>query len=295
MRFDLTDLRLFVHVAETCSITRGADQANMAVASASARIKGMESSLGIQLLERAPRGVRPTPAGQVLLRHAQVMLQQQERMRGELGNFARGLKGHVRLLANTIAATEFLPDQIATFLASHPTVDVELEERNSTDIVIAVSEGYADAGIIVDTGDAGELQTFPFTTDQLVLVTPREHPLSKRRRLAFRDMLDYEFVGLSGGRALQDYLDRRAGLAGRPLKLRVRMTSFDAICRVVEHGVGIAVIPEQAARRYCKGAMGVVGLTDKWATRNLRICTRNFDDLSGHAKQLIEHLRVSPE
>lgn len=292
MRFDLTDLRLFVQVAETCSITRGADQANMALASASARIKGMEKSLGIPLLERGPRGVKPTPAGQVLLRHAQVMLQHQERMRGELGNFARGLKGHVKLLANTIAATEFLPDPIATFLASHPTVDVELEERNSADIVSAVSEGYADAGVIVDSGDAAELQTYPFNTDRLVLVTPRGHRLGKHRQAAFRDVLEHEFVGLAGGRALQDFLDRRAALAGVPLKLRVRMTSFDAVCRVVEHGVGIAVIPERAARRYGKRAIDVVGLADDWATRDLRICIRDFEQLSAHAKQLIGQLRA---
>lgn len=291
MRFDLTDLRLFVQVVEACSITRGADQANMALASASARIKGMEKSLGIPLLDREPRGVKPTPAGQVLLRNAQVMLQHQERMRGELANYARGLKGHVKLLANTIAATEFLSDPIATFLASHPTVDVELEERNSADIVTAISEGYADAGIIVDSGDAAELQTYPFNTDRLVLITPSGHRLGKHRQVAFRDALEHEFVGLAGGRALQDFLDRRAALAGVPLKLRVRMTSFDAICRVVERGVGIAVIPERPARRYGKKAIDVVGLADDWATRDLKICVRNFEQLSEHAKQLIRQLR----
>ena len=176
MRFDLTDLRLFVHVAETCSITRGADQTHMSLASASARIRGMEAMLGLPLLERSPRGVKPTPAGQALLQHAQVMLQHYERMRGELGNFARGFKGHVRLLANTIAATEFLPETLARFLAARPNVDIELEERTSTEIVTAVSEGYADAGIIVDIGGHGDLQTFPFAVDRLVLITPRAHP-----------------------------------------------------------------------------------------------------------------------
>jgi len=291
VRFDLTDLRLFVHVAETCSITRGADQTHMSLASASARIRGMEAMLGLPLLERSPRGVKPTPAGQALLQHAQVMLQHYERMRGELGNFARGFKGHVRLLANTIAATEFLPETLARFLAARPNVDIELEERTSTEIVTAVSEGYADAGIIVDIGGHGDLQTFPFAVDRLVLITPRAHPLRKKRRIAFKDVLDREFVGLANGRPLQEFLSRQAALAGGALKVRVRMTGFGAICQIVEHGAGIAVVPERAARSYRRSGIKIISLTDEWAMRRLLLCVREFNQLSVHAKRLVEHLR----
>jgi DNA-binding transcriptional LysR family regulator len=210
MRYDLIDLRLFVQVLETRSITRGADQSNMSLASASARIRGMEVVLGVPLLHREPRGVRPTPAGQALLRHAQVMLQHHERVRGDLGNFARGLKGYIKLLSNTIATTEFLPEALAVFLASHPNVDIELEERNSEEIVQAVSEGYADAGITIETSDHGELQTFPFASDRLVLITPPGHSLAKSRRLEFRDVVEQEFAGLSTGRALGEFLNRHS-------------------------------------------------------------------------------------
>jgi len=292
MRFDLTDLRLFVQVAETCSITRGASQANMSLASASARIKGMESTLGVPLLERGPRGVKPTPAGDALLQHAQVMLHHHERMRGELGNFARGFKGHVRLLANTIAATEFLPKALATYLRSRPNIDIELEERSSPEIISGVLEGYADAGIFIDTAGHGDLQVFPFAVDRLVLITPGKHPLQSRRRVAFRDILDQEFVGLGAGRAFQEFLGRQAALAGASIKLRLRLTSFAAVCQVVELGVGIAVIPEQAARSYGKQAINVIGLTDEWAVRRLLIGVRNFSNLSAHAKQLVGHLKA---
>lgn len=292
MRFDLTDLRLFVQVVETCSITRGADQAHMSLASASARIRGMETTLGVPLLERGPRGVKPTPAGQVLLQHAQVMLHHHERMRGELGNFARGFKGHVRLLANTIAATELLPKPLATYLESHPNVDIELEERSKAEVVTAVSEGYADAGIFVDTGDHGDLQTFPFAVDRLVLITSRTHRLRKCRRIAFQDILDQEFVGLGAGRVLQEFLSRQAARAGGAIKVRVRLTSFAAICQMVEHGAGIAVVPEKAVRSYGKRAISVIGLTDEWAVRRLLICVRQFSRLSVHAKHLVEHLRA---
>jgi DNA-binding transcriptional LysR family regulator len=292
MHFDLTDLRLFVQVIENSSITHGAGQANMALASASARIKGMEEALGVPLLERGPRGVKPTPAGRALNHHARMVLQQLERMRGELGKYAQGLKGHVHLLSNTIAATEFLPQALATFLAHHPTVDVDLEERPSPEIVQAVAEGSADAGVVVDTNDLAKLETFPFAMDRLVLITSRDHPLGGFEQLAFHEVLDQEFVGLSRGSALQDTLGRQAILAGLPLKLRVRLSSFDAICRMVEHGAGVAVIPETATRPRRRSEIKVVHLTDAWALRKLVICVRRFDELSEHAKQLVEHLKT---
>src|SRR5690349_1558900 len=206
MRFDLTDLRLFLHVAEAASITHGADRAGLALASASARIRGMEDALGVALLERGRRGVRPTPAGRALLRHARLVLRQIEHMRGELSEYARGLRGRVRLLSNTAALTEFLPEALAAWLAAHPNVDIELEERLSDEIVPAVAEGLADAGIVADAVDLAGLETFPFRADQLVLVMPRDHSLARRRTIAFAEILDRDFVGLAPGSALQDYL-----------------------------------------------------------------------------------------
>src|ERR1700688_5175842 len=97
MRFDLTDLRLFMHVAEAASITHGASRSNMALASASERIRAMEDALGAPLLERRRRGVRLTPAGSALLQHAQIITRQFERMRGELTQYAAGLRGRIRL------------------------------------------------------------------------------------------------------------------------------------------------------------------------------------------------------
>ncbi|HEY0526962.1 MAG TPA: LysR substrate-binding domain-containing protein [Stellaceae bacterium] len=296
MRFDLTDLRLFLHVAEAASITHGADRAGLALASASARIRGMEEALGVALLERGRRGVRPTPAGRALLRHARLVLRQVEHMRGELGEYARGLRGRVRLLSNTAALSEFLPEALAAWLAAHPNVDIDLEERLSDEIVPAVAEGLADAGIVADAVDLAGLEIFPFRIDQLVLVTPRDHPLvSERRSIAFAEILDREFVGLAPGSALQDYLGRHAARAGHPLKLRVRLGGFDAICRLVEQGVGLGIVPEAAARR-CRRSMAIraVPLSDPWARRQLTICVRRLDDLPPHARQLIEHLRSAP-
>lgn len=295
MRFDLIDLRLFLHIIEAASITHGAERANLALASASARIRGMEETLGVPLLERGRRGVRPTPAGQALIHHARVVLQQVEQMRGELGKYALGLKGCIRLLTNTAALTEFLPEALGGYLATNPNINIDLEERPSYEIVQAVAGGVADVGIVADTVDLAGLETFPFRVDRLVLVTPSGFRFDGRERVAFSETIDDEFVGLSAGSALQDYLGEHALRAGQPLKIRVRVRGFEAVCRMVEQKVGLGIVPETAARR-CGKIMSIqtFHLQDAWALRHLTICVRRFGALPPYTQSLIRHLSDNP-
>ena len=293
MRFDLVDLRLVLNVVEAASITHGAARSGMALASASERIRDMEQALGAPLFERKRRGVIPTPAGTALVHHARLVTHQIELMRGDLGAFAKGLRGRVRLLSNTAALLEFLPPVLGGFLAAHPHIDIALEERSSVDIVRGIAGGVADIGIVADAVDpAAALETFPFAEDHLVLVTPQRHPLAARRRIAFADTLSHDFVGLPDGSALQEHLAGHAARAGQPLRLRVRLPGFDAICRLVESGIGLAVVSRTAALR-CRRSMAirVVPLTDPWALRHLRICVKNLRTLPTHAQMLVEHLR----
>ncbi|HMJ27402.1 MAG TPA: LysR family transcriptional regulator [Xanthobacteraceae bacterium] len=290
-RFDLIDLRLFVHVAEAGSITHGAVRAHMTLASASERIRAMEDALSAPLLERKRRGVQLTSAGRVLLHHAWVLTQQLEQMRGDLANFGKGLRGHVRLLSN-IGSMEFLPAPLAAFLSAHPNIDVDLEHHGSGEIVRAIAAGHGDIGIVGETVDpAAELENFPFAEIRLVLVTPLRHPLSRRRKIAFREALDREFVGFAAGSPMQDLLNYHAFRAGRRLKLRIRLNGSDLMCQMVEKGIGVAILPETAARR-CQQSMAiqVIPLTDTWALRQLTICVRSFRSLPVHAQRLVEFL-----
>lgn len=290
MSFDLTDLRLFFLVVEAGSITRGAAQAHMALASASARLRGMEKAIGAPLLERGRRGVAPTPAGDALAHHARIVLAQVAQMRGELADYAKGLRGQIRLLANTAAMTEFLPRTLAAYLAAHPNVDVDLQERLSVEIVKAVAGGFAEIGIVSDAVDSGVLQILPFAVDRLVLVVPRNDSLAARR-IAFAEVVGRDFVGLSAGSPLQDYLGDHAIRAGRPLSLRVRMRTFEALCHMVAQGVGYAVAPESAVNKLRRAmAIRTIRLTDKWATRRLLLCVRDREALPLPARRLVEHL-----
>ena len=292
MSFDLTDLRLFLHVVESGSITSGAERVFLALASASARIRNMEDTLGVKLLTRGRRGVAPTEAGQALMRHAHNIMQEWERMVGDVSEYAHGLKGHVRLLCNTAPITEFLPELLSSYLLAHPNVGIDVHERLSAEIVQDLLEDKADVGVVAKSTDVGDLATFPFRTLKLVLVVSPHHPLASRRSATFAETLDYDYVGLAEDSSIQTYLDAHASRAGKRINYRVRLRGFMAASRLVEDNVGIAVIPETAALRCIKSMnLRVVHLTDVWATRQLILCVRGFAHQPLHIRELIEHIR----
>lgn len=293
MRFDLADLSLFRDIVEAGSITHGAERSNLALAAASTRIRNMEEALGAELLVRSRQGVSLTPAGRTLLQHARTILGQAERLREDLGAYAGGLAGHVRVLSNTNALTEFLPDSLSSFLAAHPSVSIDLEERLSDEIVGLIAEGVADLGIVAGTVDTGSLETYPFRRDRFVLVVQEDDPMAERTKVEFAKVLDRDFVGLDRSSALQRFLADKAARIGRPLRLRIQLRSFDAVCRMVEAGVGIGIVPESTARRTERALHIVaVALTDAWAVRDLTVVVRKFDELPPYARELVTHLRA---
>lgn len=291
MHFDLVDLRLITCVAETNSLTRGAERFHMSVPAMSNRIKHLEESVGAKLLYRTSQGVTLTPPGQAFLHHARLVLSQLEQLRGDMQEYARGIKGHVRLFANTTATTEFLPNDLRDFLASHPDVNIDLRERLSHDIVRAISEGSADVGIVAGEVRTESLLALPYRKDRLTLAVPSSHPLSELDRVSFADVTGFDFIGLPEASAIHTFLNRVAGELNETLQVRIEVGNFEALCRMVEANVGIGVLPYSSAVRYAK-LMNVrlVEIEDSWAARNLLICVRSLDLLPSFARELVDQL-----
>ncbi|KGC88500.1 bacterial regulatory helix-turn-helix, lysR family protein [Burkholderia pseudomallei] len=295
MRFDLTDLRLFLHVCEAGSITGGAERAHMTLQSASERIRGMEEELGVPLLQRAKRGTRATEAGRALEHHARVVLQQIDHMRGELQQFGAGLRGHIRLLSNTAALSEYLPDVLAEYLPRHPKLSVSVEERSSQEIVHAIRGKTADFGIVADSVGLDGLEQMPFREDWLIAVAAVDHSLAARERVAFAELVDADFIGMTDGSALQVHLADQAKALGKRIDYRVQLKSFDAICRLIERGVGIGIVSRHAALRAQQTMqIRLIELTDPWAHRRLTICARSFDELPKYTREFIAFLAHDP-
>jgi DNA-binding transcriptional LysR family regulator len=292
MHFDLVDLQLFIAVADSGSITHGALRAHLALASASARIKGLEAGLGVALFKRRRRGIELTAAGESLRDHARLIMHNVEMMRGDLAAFSSGVRASVHLLANTSGLSEHLPKALAAFLLEHPDISLDVEERESTDIAAAIASGAADLGFAAEHALPENFERFRFSEDRLMLVAARRGELVNRRGIDFLEVTDHDFVGLTSSTALQVHIAKHAARLGVRLQVRARLRDFDAICQMVAAGVGIAVVPEAAARR-CARSMPVtlIAIRDAWANRQLVICARSFKALPRPAKQLVEHLR----
>lgn len=291
MHFDLADLLLFIHIAESPSMTQGARKAFISPPAASARIKNLEDSLASRLLYRDSRGVELTPAGKLFLHHARVIMRQVEYMKSEFTEYGTEASGHIRIFANTTAATEFLPEILAGFLAERPGVTVDLQERLSRDIVRGVMDGSTDMGIIAGPVEADSLQVMHFSTDQLVVVTALEHPLATRKTLKLADTLAYPHIGLHEGTTLLRFLSEQVASHGQTLNMRIKVYSFEAMCRMVEAGVGIAILPESSARRHQRTmGLSIIELDEPWRVRERSILVRDLEALPSVIRALISIL-----
>ncbi|WP_426138935.1 LysR substrate-binding domain-containing protein [Pseudomonas sp. DWP3-1-2] len=296
MRFDLADLHLFLCIVDAGSITAGANRANLALASASERLRNMESAAGVVLLERRPRGILTTEAGEALAHHARVILRQQEMLKGELQDFAVGVRGTLHLYTNTAALTEFLPGRLASWLADRPRLRIELKERTSADIVRAIASGLAEAGVVSDAVETEGLQLQPVAKDHLALIVPRTHALAQCDKVCLAQVLDQPFIGLSQGSALQDHIDAHARSAGGLFDIRIRMKTFEGVCEMVAHGVGVGIVPLSVARR-CRRRypFQTLLMADDWARRQLCLCFGDWKQLSAPMRSLLSHLGANTD
>lgn len=294
-RIDLTSLQLFVAVCELGSIGRAAEREYIAASAVSKRLSDLEAAVDTALLYRHSRGVTLTPAGESLLHHARNVLYGLERMQGELSEYADGVRGHVRMHANISAIVQFLPEDLGEFARMHSQIKIDLQEHLSPDVISAVAEGTADIGICsLSAGSDSGLQSKPYRSDRLVLVCPENHPLAERESLAFSEVLDWDVVGLHGGSSISLAMRGAAARAGQPLHQRIQVTSLDAMCRMIDNGLGVGLIPDRAFElMHGVGQLRAVPLTDAWAQRMLSLVARDFDTLPVTARLLVEHLTRS--
>lgn len=294
MHFELTDVRVFIHVAESQSVTQGAHHAHLSPAATSARIKALESQLGVKLLYRDSRGVTLTPAGTRFLKHARSIMRQIEEVKSDFAEYGSGVSGHIRIFANTTSLTEFLPEVLAQFLAEHASVTVDLRERLSRDIVRGVLDGSADLGLIAGPVEAEGLEVIHYSTDRLLLALPVGHPLARKPHTTLRQTLDYPHIGFHEGSTLFNFVTTQVERMGGTLPIRIQVSSYEALCRMIEAGVGVGVIPESAAKRHSLTMRLVtVALKEPWATRERSLLVRQGEAMPACVSELVKKIRES--
>lgn len=268
MRHDLTTLNLVLAIEQTRSITRGAAQEHLALAAASKRLSDLESRLGVQLFERRARGVEPTEAGRALVRHIRSLHASLYALETEVMEFSRGIKGHLRIAANSSAITETLPPHLVSFSQAHAQIRISMEDLTSAEVQAAVAEGRADVGVFTPPLVDNRLQTWVVGHGRLAALVPLKHPLSNREEVTFDDLLAYDLIGLHAGASAQELMREQAAARGKTLNARWQVRGFDAIAQLVEAGLGVAVLPEQPAERFTR-VFGVrcLRLEEPWAER----------------------------
>ncbi|MFC3127306.1 LysR substrate-binding domain-containing protein [Pseudoroseomonas globiformis] len=289
MRFDLVTLDLFMAVAEDGSIAATATRRNIAASAVSRRLQELELDMDTALLQRHARGVSLTPAGEALLRHARSLFGLLGRARDEMQEYAHGVRGHVRIAANTSSLAEFLPEELAVFMARWPGIRVEMQELLSLEIVRAVRDGLADVGVMAAGVVAEGLESLPYKEDVLQAVVPLDHPLAARDGIDFAETLDYPQVGLARQSSIQNLLSGVAAQLGREIDCRVHVNSFDVLRRLVQVGIGLAVLPENCIAPFASALrLRGIPLRDRWARRALKLCVRDRASLPVPARLFVQ-------
>lgn len=294
MKYDFQTLRLFIAVAREGSISQAATKEHMVASAVSKRIADLEEMIGAPLFYRHRRGVKLTLAGNELLAHASRVMAELAKLDGALSNYANGVKGQIRLVANTSAIVQFLPQDLSSFLRLHPTVKIDLEEHTSEAVHKILEDDAADLGIMVPQRPLNRLKSCLYREDELMVIMHPGHPLAGRPALRFADTLEYDYVGLPRGTSLCNTLVEAAEALGLSLRLRIQATSFDGLRRMAALGLGIGVLPRGSVQPFLEAdQLAAIPLEEPWARRELMLVSRDIDSLPMLARALHEHLASS--
>lgn len=292
LRHDLTSLRLFAAICETQSLSRAAERLNMALSAASRRLHQIEAEVSAPLVKRLPHGMEPTVAGLTMLRYAQTVLRLGDQLSSDIDDHRSGVSGRVRVFASSSALVECLAGDLAAFARRYPDVRIDLEERPSAETIQALKRRIADVGVIVRGAPVGDLVSYPYAADRLAVAVHRDHRLAHREAVKLAELLDEDFVALDAGSAVFRLVDQQVRALGRTLKLRVQVRSFEVMCQMAGHQLGIGILPEAALRPLAE-ALGIrlIGLDEPWAVRELDLLAANDGEPGPALSLLLETLR----
>jgi len=290
-KLDLTSLRLFVAVCQEKNIARAAEREFIAPSSVSRRIAEIEAIIGLPVIQRQSRGITVTPAGMTVLRYAEMVLSNIEALGAELSQHFIGAKGNIRLVANLSSIVQFLPEDIAAFQRLYPEIGIDIEEQDSEEVLRSVEERGADFGICNDIQGAAQFEHLPYRSDRLALMVPEGHALERADQVSLQQILKESFVGLRSGSALTHLLAQEAAKCGAELQVNIRVSSLDALCRMVHAGLGVAVVPAQVGELYTQTLkVRLIPIAEKWAVRKIIVVFKSREHLTASASTLVDFL-----
>lgn len=290
MRYELTDLRVFMAIANAKSLTNGALEMHITGPTASYRLKNLEAALGASLFNRTPKGMTLTAAGETVYRYCQVVLSNIDQLHGEMSRYTSGVIGQIRVFANSSTLSQ-LPVPLSRFLAAYPNVNIDLEEHLSDETVRAVQENMADIGLVASVVHLRGLESITYGNEELVLITIPGHPLTKKSPVTIDMALQYDVVSVGRNSSNFLYLQQIASSLGCHVNVRVHVPNFSAALHCVQQGVGISLVPRTIAEQPVKeGSVDMVRLDEHWTSRQQMIVARSMTELPEYVRAFIQHL-----
>lgn len=290
-KLDLTSLRLFVAVCQERNIARAAEREAIAPSAVSRRIADLEHLIGHPVIERGSRGISVTPIGEAVLRHAREVLANLERLEAEVSHYASGAKGTIRIVGNMSSVVQFLPEDIAAFKRVFPEVDILIDEQTSSEVLSSLAENAFDIGFCNEVPGIEQVERLPYRSDRLYLAVPRQHRLARAPVVRLHDFMAENIVGMGQGTSLTRLLVQEARRLGAGLRVKITVSSLDALCRMVHVGLGVAVVPQHSGELYVDTLdLALIPIEEAWAVRELWIVFRQREGLSAPAAALVDFL-----
>ncbi|MGV9423313.1 LysR family transcriptional regulator [Streptomyces sp. NPDC003656] len=290
---DLFTLRLFLSAIEERQIGRAAIRENIAASTATKRIQVLEDIAGIQLLERGPKGVVPSPAGAVLARYVRQIMDSLEDMRSEITEFTDGVRGDLAIASARTIFVPYLARELGEYSREHPLVALSVHDVENVDIVQQVVHGEADIGVFAAAYelDLDGVDVTPYRQDRLVALVPRNHWLSERTSVTFQDLLLENLIAVPSMLGAYRAAARRLEQECEP---SYTVRSAGVAISLVRAGLGVTVQPECLVTREVQASAAVLELAEPWAVRKIHIATPRGRVLSPAARGLVRQLLDRP-
>ena len=247
MRYELTDLKVFLAIAAARSLSGGAADMHLTAPSASYRLKNLEQALGASLFERTSKGMTLTSAGATVKRYADSILGNVDRLNVEMKHHIIGVEGHIRIFANSSTLNALMPT-LSRFLIAYPNINIELEEHLSAHVVKAIKDGSADIGLGAGELNLTGVDSITYAKDELVFLAHPGHPLCQHEKIALDMALSHDLIGLGKKSSNYIFLAAEAEKLGITPKVRVHASSFADTISLVKEGIGIALLPLSATK-----------------------------------------------
>jgi len=290
---DYDQLASFLEVAKLQSFSRAAEKIYRTQPAISAQVRLLEQECGEKLFDRSGKKVLLTPAGEILRRYAEKLMETQKEALQAIAELNQTPRGKLSIGANEATCLYVLPKTFARFKQLYPLVQISIYRNFSHKILQKVQEGAVDMGIVTLPQTANNMEVISVFRDEVQVVVPKNHPLAKKKSVTMEEVAFYPLILPKTGHT-RVVFDRLLRPFRDKLQISMELASVETIKKFVGAGLGISLIsrtygqPEVAA-----GVLKLIPLEGQKLYRELGLIFRRDRYLSLPAKVFIEVVRDS--